>query len=159
MRLFCGLFLVVGFWGTAIASTQTLEQDTQSLLAMHARDRQAHITGDADLLAAGMADQVINVEYGKVEVVSREQMRRQFAQYFGRVKYSSWEDTAPPKVFVSHDGRMAWMVIEIKARLSDRSGAEAGVERGFISSWIATFEKQHGEWRGVGISSGVVDIK
>jgi hypothetical protein len=153
------LMLIVGCCATVAASTPTLEQDAQSLLALHARDRQAHLKGDANLLAAGMADQVINVEYGKVEIVTREGMRQQFAQYFGRVKYSSWEDTAPPKVYVSPDGQMAWMVIEIKARLSDRSGPRAGVERGFISSWIATFEKQQGEWRGVAISSGVEDIK
>lgn len=159
MKLFWVLLLIAGCSVTAVASTNTLEQDTQSLLAMHARDRQAHLKGDADLLAAGMADQVINVAHGKVEIISREQMRRHFAQYFGQVKYASWEDTAPPKVFVSPDGRMAWMVIEIKARLSDRSGAQAGVERGFISSWIATFEKQCEEWRGVGIASAVEDIK
>jgi len=159
VKLLRALMLIASGCAMAAASTSTLEQGTQSLLAMHARDRQAHLKGDANLLAAGMADQVINVEYGKVEIVTREEMRQQFAQYFDRVKYSSWEDTAPPKVHVSPDGQMAWMVIEIKARLSDRSGPHAGVERGFISSWIATFEKQQGEWRGVGISSGVEDIK
>jgi ketosteroid isomerase-like protein len=155
MKLFRMLLLIATCCATAAASTSSLEHDTQSLLAIHARDRQAHLKGDANLLAAGMADHVINVEYGKVEISTREQMRQQFTQYFDRVKYSSWEDTAPPKVYVSPDGLMAWMVIEIKARLSDRSGPDAGVERGFISSWIATFEKQHGEWRMVGISSGI----
>lgn len=159
MKLFRILLLIVGCYMTAAASTSTVERDTQSLLAMHARDRQAHLKGDADLLATGMADPFINVAHGKVETIPREQMRQHFAQYFGQVKYSSWEDSAPPKVFVSPDGQMAWMVIEIKARLSDRSGAQAGIEREFISSWIATFEKQHGEWRGVGISSAVEDIK
>jgi len=158
VKLFRILLLIASCSTTAAAaSTPTLEKDTQSLLAIHARERQAHLKGDAHLLAAGMADQVINVEYGKVEIVTRVQMRQHFTQYFDRVKYSSWEDTAPPKVSVSPDGQMAWMVIEIKARLSDRSGPNTGVERGFISSWIATFQKQRGAWRMVGISSGIED--
>jgi|SRR5208282_132595 len=151
------LFLIATCCATAAVSTSNLEQDTQPLLAMHARDRQAHMNGDADLLTAGMADHVINVEYGKVEIVTREQMLQQFTERFHRVKYSSWEDTAPPKVYVSPDEQMAWMVIAIKARLTERSGPNAGVERRFISSWIATFEKQRGEWRMVGVASGVED--
>jgi hypothetical protein len=151
------LLLIASCCTTAAASSLTLEHDTQSLLAIHVRERQAHLKGDANLLVASMADHVTNVEYGKVEIVTREQMRQQFTERFDRVKYSSWEDTAPPKVYVSPDGQMAWMLIEIKARLSDRSGPDAGVERGFISSWIATFEKQPGAWRMVAISSGVED--
>jgi hypothetical protein len=157
MRVF-GILLLIASCCTAVAaSSPTLEHDTQSLLAIHARERQAHLKGNANLLVASVADHVINVEYGKVEIVTREQMRQQFSQRFERVKYSSWEDTAPPKVYVSLDEQMAWMVVEIKARLCDRSGPNAGVERGFIGSWIATFEKQQGEWRMVGISSGVED--
>ena len=159
MKLLRELLLIASCLATAAASPSNLEHDTQSLLAIHARDRQAHLKGDANLLVASVADHLINVEYGKVEIVTREQMRQQFTQRFERVKYSSWEDTAPPKIYASPDGQMAWMVIEIKARLGDRSGPNAGVERSFVSSWIATFEKQRGEWRGVAISSGVEYIK
>jgi ketosteroid isomerase-like protein len=157
MKEFWILLFMAGCCATVAASSPALEHDTQSLLEIHARARQAHLKGDANLLVASMADHVINVEYGKVEIVTRDQMRQHFTQYFDRVKYSSWENTAPPKVYVSPDAHMAWMAIEIKARLSDRSGPSAGVERGFISSWIATFEKQQREWRMVGISSGVVE--
>jgi len=157
MKLLRELLLIASCLATAAASPSNLEHDTQSLLAIHSRDRQAHLKGDANLLVASVADHLINVEYGKVEIVTREQMRQQFTQRFERVKYSSWEDTAPPKIYASPDGQMAWMVIEIKARLTDRSGPNAGVERSFIGSWIATFDKQQGEWRMVGISSGVED--
>jgi len=157
MKSFGILLLIASCCTPAAATSPTLEQDTRSLLAIHARERQAHLKGDANLLVANMADQVINVEYGKIEIITRDQMCQHFMRVFEQVKYSSWEDSAPPKVFVSPDGQMAWMVIEIKASLSDRSGLNAGVERGFISSWIATFEKQQGEWRMVGISSGVED--
>lgn len=159
VKLFRMLLLIATCCTTAAGSTSNLEHDTKSLLAIHARDRQAHLKGDANLLAASMAGHVINLQGGKVENVTRDQIRQRFTQYFGQVKYFSWEDTAPPKVYVSPDGQMAWMVIEIHARLSDRSGPDAGVGRGFISSWIATFQKKQGEWRMVGISSAVEDIK
>ena len=156
-KSFFVLVLIASWCMTAVSSTLTVEYDTKSLLAIHARERQSHLTGDANLLAASLADEVINVEAGKVQIATREQIRQQFRQLFERVKYSAWEDSAPPKVYVSPDGQMAWTVIEIRARLSDRSGPNAAVERSFISSWIATFEKQEGTWRMVAISSGVKD--
>ena len=152
------IFLLVTCCATAIAATSARESDIQSLLAFHARDRDAHLKGDANLLAAGMAAQVTNARKGKVEIASRDEMRHRFTQYFAQVTYTTWDDTVPPKVHVSADGTMAWMVIEMRARLSDRSGPNAGVERGFVSSWIAIYERQKGEWRMVGISSDVVEL-
>jgi hypothetical protein len=133
--------------------------DREFLLALHARERQAHLKGAADLLATEMADQVVNVEYGKVEFLTRNEMRRQFAEYFGRVKYASWDDIVEPRVSISPDGHMAWTVIQVKARLSDVSGARAGQSREFTSSWISTYEKRRADWQMVGISSGIAEGK
>ena len=158
MRSWCLILILAGlFVGAATASD--LEQDRQSLLASHTVERQAHLQGDADLLAGEMADQVVNVEDGKVEVLTREEMRRQFAHYFRQVKYSSWDDSIAPRVNISPDGHMAWIVIEVKARLSDLSGPGAGRQRGFNSSWIATYEKHGVKWQVTGISSGVAEDK
>jgi hypothetical protein len=141
------------------AADSDLAHDRESLLALHARERQAHLKGDADLLASGVADQIVSIEYGKVELLSREELRRQFAQRFAQVKYSSWDNVVEPIVSISPDGHMAWIVIQVKARLSDVSGPRAGQPRGFTSSWISTFEKRGGDWQMVGISSGVVEEK
>jgi hypothetical protein len=35
-----------------------------------------HLKGDANLLVASVADHVITVEFGKVEIVTREQVQR-----------------------------------------------------------------------------------
>ena len=133
------------------------DNDRAALLHLHDVARQAHLQGNADLLATALADQVVNVENGRVEVRSRQEMRDGFAEYFGRVKYSAWENVQPPAVNISPDGHMAWMVIQIKARLADTSGPRAGQQREFASSWIATFEKQKAVWKMVGISSGVAE--
>jgi len=95
-----------------------------------------------------MADQVTDVEDGKVNVRSREEMRRRFTDYFSQVKYSFWDDVVAPRVRVSPDGQMAWVVIQVKAGLSDVAGPKAGQAREFQSSWISIYEKRErsGTW-------------
>ena len=41
--------------------------------------------------------------------------------------------------------------------MSPRDEAENGPQRTFESSWIAVYERQHGHWLMVGISSSVVE--
>jgi ketosteroid isomerase-like protein len=141
------------------AAGSDLGTDRESLSALHARERQAHLKGDAELLATEMADQVIEVENGKVTVRTREGMRQRFAHYFSQVKYSFWDDVAKPRINISPDRQMAWVVIHVRAGLTDVSGPHAGQPREFQSSWISVYEKQGAKWRMVGISSGVVDTK
>jgi hypothetical protein len=145
------VFLVNGL------SALDTDGDRTFLLRLHARERQAHLQGNANLLATGLADRIVNVENGEVEIRSRQEVRHHFAEYFGRVKYTSWDDVQPPIVRISPDKHMAWMVIQIKAQLADTSGPRAGKPREFISSWISTFEKQDGEWRMIAVSSGLVE--
>jgi len=143
----CVMWVLAGaLWSTAAASD--LLRDRESLLSLHAQERQAHLRGDADLLAREMADQVTDVEDGKVNVRSREEMRRRFTDYFSQVKYSFWDDVVAPRVRVSPDGQMAWVVIQVKAGLSDVAGPKAGQAREFQSSWISIYEKRErsGTW-------------
>ena len=159
MKIRSVAWIVAGLLLSSATVASDLGRDRDSLLALHAHERQAHLIGDANLLTAEMADQVVDVQNGKVEVRSREEMRRRFADYFAQVKYSFWDDVVEPRVRVSPDGRMGWVVIHVKAGLSDVSGAQAGKPRRFESSWISIYEKRDADWKMVGISSGVEDAK
>jgi hypothetical protein len=154
MRAFYTLLLVtvLAWQGT---ETSQQQKDLEELLCLHAREREAHLKGDADLLVSEIGSRLVQVQDGKVETATAGEIREQFFDRFTRVKYLTWDDVAPPQIRVASDGSMAWVVIQIEARYRDRVGSSLGQEHQFLSSWIATYEKQKSDWRIVGIASGV----
>jgi len=137
-------------------TTQATDPDVAALLELHARDRQAHLTGDADLLTSGMADHIWEASRGQLTRLPRDDVRERFAAYFATVSYSVWDDLVQPHVAVSPDRSAAWMAIHIEAKVAPRDGGDV-MPRGFDSSWIATYEKQDGKWLMVAIASSVAE--
>ena len=127
-----------------------------NVLALHETARQAHLRGDAALIARGIGDRLLLAENGRIRVQSNAEVAQFFTGYFGRVRYSQWRDVTPPVVKVSPDGQMAWMAVEIEAHYT-RADEPAGGEKTFKSSWIATYERDGCEWRMTGIASDVVE--
>jgi len=139
----------------ASAAPQT-SQDEAAIIAGHEQARKAHLTGDADLLASGIAEKFIEAGRGKVTEKTREQVRQMFTEYFKVAKYSVWRDTFPPKVTISGDGKMAWMIVGVHGELTMKDAKTGKSEpRSFESSWIAALQKIDGAWKMVGISSNV----
>jgi len=104
-----------------------------------------------------MADHVWEASRGRLSRLSQAELRDRFAAYFGRVRYTVWEDLEPVHVALSEDGQSGWMAVAIEARLT-ADGADGQVqERAFESSWIATYAKVDGRWLMTGIASSVVD--
>jgi Domain of unknown function (DUF4440) len=130
--------------------------DEAAIIARHEQARKAHLTGDADMLVSGIAEKFIEAGRGKVTEKTREQVRRMFAEYFRVAKYSVWRDTFPPKVTISGDGKMAWMIVGVHGELTVRDEKTGKSEpRSFESSWIAALQKIDGTWKMVAISSSV----
>ena len=126
------------------------------LRAAHEADRRAHLEGNADLMAPGMADQVVLSSNGDLSVNPKEKMIGFFKGYFARVKYLEWSDAAPLVIHVSPDGRMAWMGVKVRARYVETAKPEAG-EKAFKSSWIATYHRIGCDWKMTGNASAVVN--
>jgi hypothetical protein len=134
----------------------TGEQAAAELRAAHETQRRAHLEGKAELMAPGMADQMVLVSNGDLSVNPREKMIGFFKTYFARVKYMEWSDAAPAVVNVSPDGRMGWTAVKVRARYIEREKPEAG-EKVFKSSWIATYQRVGCEWKMTGNASAVVN--
>jgi hypothetical protein len=132
------------------------EEAAAGLRAAHETARRAHLEGDAELMAPGMADRMVVVSNGDLSVKPKAEMTAFFKSYFARVKYLEWSDAAPPSISISPDGRMGWMAVKVRARYLERAKPEAGV-RSFKSSWIATYQRVGCEWEMTGIASAVVD--
>lgn len=130
--------------------TFAADSSTDAVLALHRQVRDAHLTGNADLLASTLADQVIEVRRARISHPSREDVRKRFQQYFAATRYSVWDDIAPPVVRISPDRKMAWMAVRIRAL-----GKQGQEEFDFESAWVATYEKSGGQWRMTSVSSSI----
>jgi hypothetical protein len=146
--------LVISALPSSSLDKNSSNDDVQAILHLHAQTREAHLKGDAALIAASVHDHFLNVQNGNLESSTREELRQRFSTYLAHVKYSEWNDVIPPSVHVSSDGNMASAAIKIKARFTDLSEPSPRQEHEFISSWIAVYEKQPAGWRMTGISSG-----
>ncbi len=133
----------------------TGEEAAAGLRAAHEMQRRAHLEGNAELMAPGMADQMVLVSNGELSVNPKEKTIAFFKTYFGRVKYLEWSDAAPAVVTVSPDGQIGWMAVKVRARYVERAKPEAG-EKAFKSSWIATYQRVGCEWKMTGNASAVV---
>ena len=71
----------------ALVPSRLMTLDTQAsakaeLLALHQAARRAHLNRDVDFIVAGMGSEFTTVHDGKVKVMSRDDVRKQFTEYF-----------------------------------------------------------------------------
>jgi ketosteroid isomerase-like protein len=145
-------FLILVALAFLVVPAFATDPDTDALLLLHCQAREAHLTGNADLLASGTADHLLVVSRAKIHRQSREDVRKFFQQYLAETRYSMWNDVVPPEIRLSPDRKMAWMAVHIRARAK-----QAGEALDFESAWVATYEKNAGQWRMTTISSSIED--
>lgn len=128
--------------------------DRAALLRLHAEQRTAHLQRRADLLVAGQADTLWNVSAGRVSAGPRERVRASFQAYFDASTFSAWDDLAPPRIRISADGRMAYVIVEKRVHVTIApSGGGAAVNQRVRYAWLSVYEKIDGRWQMTAIAS------
>jgi len=69
-----------------------------------------------------------------------------FTDYFKNAKYYEWGDLEPPIIKISKDASMAWMIVRIKVRRTQKQASGEEKERTFVYAGIMTYEKQNRKW-------------
>lgn len=142
-----------------LASSSACEGDPrEALLAVHRRARAAHLAGDAAVLAADSADQVISAQDGELRTSSRDDVLALFTRYFGQIEYRRWDDLVEPVVHMSEEGTVGWMAVRILGETRPRGSEDDGAWRQFHSSWVATYARERCAWRMTAIASEVVPV-
>lgn len=136
----------------AAAPAGDLAADRAELLRLHQQARTAHLEHRADLLVSDWADSLVTVNHGRVSVGSAAQGREGFQQYLDEVEFQAWDDIVPPRVRISPDGRMAYVVVEKRVHLTPRQTPNAEPERTRFA-WLSVYEKIDGRWRLAAIAS------
>ena len=127
--------------------------DSLALLRLHQRAREAHLAKRADWLVEGQADSLLSVSGGKVSVSLRERVRAGFQPYLDSSTFQAWDDVVPPRIRISADGHMAYVVVEKRVHLTTRAPNGATEAERTRFAWLSVYEKQGGEWRMTAIAS------
>ena len=128
--------------------------DRAALLRLHADQRTAHLEHRAELLVAGQADTLWNVSGGRISASPREQARASFQRYFDASTFEAWDDVTPPRIRISADGLMAYVIVDkrVHVTIKPSSGGAPVVQRVHYA-WLSVYEKIDGKWRMTAIAS------
>lgn len=134
-----------------VSETPAAKNARAELLAVHAHERDAHLTCDVDAMMSNQADSFTAVGDAGIRVLTGAQMRQIFIEAFHAAKYHEFDDVEAPAVHVSEDGPLAWMAVRIRVWKSQK---DEGVsqERRFVTTALWTYEKRDGRWLRTGSS-------
>ena len=138
----------------ATADARNQPDHAASLQAILDSDRRAHLEGNASLIAANLADQVVEVSAGESHTRSREEIQEFFDTRFETVSYLVWRDGEEPIIHLSADMQMAWVVRSIEAEIeSVDEKRESGQNLLFTSVYTATYELFDRGWKMTSVTS------
>jgi hypothetical protein len=98
--------------------------DRAELLRLHERQRAAHL-----------------------------QRRARFQEYLDAATFQAWDDIVPPRIRISPDGQMAYVIVEKRVHLTSRDSSGVPESERTRFAWISVYEKQGSRWRLSAIAS------
>lgn len=129
------------------------EADLAELVRLHKQAQTAHLTYDAKLFVEMFAENLTQIQSGRVVSRDKKANLERFHQYFGSYKFDEWEDIVPPIIKISQDGTLA--TVTVQKRVSGKYKDDKGVERTdkTVFAWLEVWEKINGEWKVVTVAS------
>jgi hypothetical protein len=127
--------------------------DRAALLRLHEQHRAAHFDRRADLLVASQADTLLSVSGGRISASPRVSVRASFKEYFDNSTFQAWDDVTPPRIRISADGMMAYVIVDKRVHVTSTTPGAAPVVERVRYAWLSVYEKRGGEWRLTAIAS------
>lgn len=126
------------------------DADRAALLALHQKVMVAHREGNVEMLLEDGADDSIIGNRGAVTRPPLAEQRARLGPYLSSTRFDFYRDRIPPIVRVSDDGSLGWVIVEVEAKGTQRSGDGTEAPLEFVSAWIELYEKRAGRWYRVG---------
>ena len=127
------------------------------LLSLHKDERHTHFDHDVKFLLAHVAPQLLDVRDGKVNRMSRDDVRVKFDEYFKQAQFSAWDDVEPPVVGVSADGKMGWMIVRVRIAYTETDASGKKTNQNTVGAWMSAYDKQNGTWLMTAVTSTFAD--
>jgi hypothetical protein len=128
-------------------------EDRAELLRLHQRQRAAHLERRADWLVAEFADSLFSISRGGVSIGDKERGRASFQEYLDASTFQAWDDIVPPRIRISPDGQMAYVIVQKRVHLTTRGAGGATEAERTRYAWLSVYEKQGSQWRLTAIAS------
>ena len=123
--------------------------DRVELLEIHQQVLAAHLASDVDALLADMSEDFTSVNRGAMTEPGLGAMKERLGPYLAATRFTVYRDRIPPKVSVSDDGTLGWVIAEVEAEGMQETESGTRPVR-FQSAWIELYEKRDGRWLQVG---------
>ena len=133
-------------WAAASLYPVTMSAVVAALAELHARQREAHLSGDAAALTAMFADDYISVQAGEVSRPARDDSRARFERYFAQVTFLAWDDLSDPVIEVSGDGSLATVLVHKLVHLIYQDADGTRLEEITTFAWAETWRHAVGRW-------------
>jgi hypothetical protein len=69
------------------------------------------------------------------------------------VSFQQWDDLAPPRIRISPDGQMAYVIVQKSVRLTSLERAGANQPEHTVFAWVEIYEKRGGKWTLMAVAS------
>jgi hypothetical protein len=147
--LLAGLFCLSGAPARSPVADRAADESASAkaeLLAVHQAARRAHFNRDVDFIVSGMGTEFTTVHKGTIRVMSREDVRKQFTEYFRGAEFSAWDDLEPPVIRISPDGKMGWMIVRVRIAYTKKDAGGGTSKEDTVMAWMSAYEKRDGKW-------------
>jgi hypothetical protein len=147
--LLAGMFCLSSTPAHSPAANRDADDSTSAkteLLALHQAARRAHFNRDVDFIVAGMGTEFTTAHEGTIRVMSREDVRKQFTEYFRGAEFSAWDDLEPPVIRISSDGKMGWMIVRVRIVYTKADFGGKRSKEDTVMAWMSAYEKHDGKW-------------
>jgi hypothetical protein len=147
--LLAGLFCLSGAPARSPVADRAADESASAkaeLLAVHQAARRAHFNRDVDFIVSGMGTEFTTVHKGTIRVMSREDVRKQFTEYFRGAEFSAWDDLEPPVIRISPDGKMGWMIVRVRIAYTKKDAGGSTSKEDTVMAWMSAYEKRDRKW-------------
>ena len=156
--LLCAALLCLPAAVKPASSDNSVQKEAETeLLSLHKDERRAHFDHNVNFLLAHVAPQLLDVRDGKVNRMSRDDVREKFEGYFKQSQFSAWDDVEPPIVHASSDGKMGWMIVRVRIAYNETDVSGKRTTQNTVGAWMSAYEKQNGTWLLTAVTSTFAD--
>jgi hypothetical protein len=146
-RMLIGAALLTSFKEVPQQTESTAEKQAETeLLSLHMEERRAHFNHDVETLLAHVAPQLLDVRDGRVNRMSREDVRKRFLEYFKQYQFSAWDDVEPLIIHASADGKTGWMIVRVRIAYRETGTSGKKADQNTVGAWMSAYENQNGKW-------------